>query len=259
MLFAFISIYTNIISRGRNSLGCAQDGFFFSQSCFSICLYPNSFTSLTGVSISKKYSCPHIPQVKTNLSVILPLQNYKPNYVLILVMRRPTHNNFARMITGRNITMKKINEINARIDNPTKNDKELRDLLGADNMDFMNLQQGAKHRKYNHDPIVGLANAMAIDPDHGFEVFMAHEMMDYLSNSIRDSLGTDSRDITEVILNRYLKSTNSNLPKVYKKKYKNPFFNGPPAKPNPLKAIQRKNRFYKAKIRKTNQLHNIWD
>ena len=150
------------------------------------------------------------------------------------------------MITGRGITMKKINEINARIDNPTKNDKELRDILG-DDYDFMGLQDKAKHRMYNHDPIIGLANAMAIDPKHGFEVFMAHEMMDYLSNAIRNAVGTESRDIQEIVLNRYLKSTNANLPKAYKKEYRNPFFNGPPKRPNPLKRIMRRNKFYKTK------------
>ena len=148
------------------------------------------------------------------------------------------------MLVGRSVRMKDINAIHQAIDVPTAFDKQLKEEMGlGDN--FMDLQKGGGlHRNYNHDPYIGLAKAMKINPQHGFEIYMSHLLMDRLSNMIRDSVGTDNRDIQEIILNRYLKSVNQNLPRTYVNR-KNPFFKSPIEKPDPLKKLRRKNRFYR--------------
>lgn len=104
--------------------------------------------------------------------------------------------------------VKDIDKINGAIDRPTKLTKELRNMYDTSSLDVFGLQEKGSHRKYGHD-IIGLAQAMALDPKNGANVYMSHMMLDMLSNQIRNQFGTDNRDIAEVFFNRTLKSINN--------------------------------------------------
>lgn len=153
-------------------------------------------------------------------------------------MRRHTHNRFARMITGHNVKVKDIDKINGVIDKPTKFDKEFQDMFGVTNQDYFGITGKAKHREYGHN-IFGMANAMSMNPEYGAEIFISHQLLDKMSNIIRDSLGTDNRDFAEILFNRMLKSMNEtqkvattttgfkrrkNIPNFEKKLKKNKFY-----------------------------------
>lgn len=120
------------------------------------------------------------------------------------------------MVIGSNkVKMKDIDIINGTIDKPSKVDKEFQDSLGLVNEDFLGLQNNATHRKYGHDPVLGLAKAMQMNNEYGWQIYMSHLMLDQMSNVVRDSLGSENRDIAEVLFNRMLKEMN-NSQKLYK-------------------------------------------
>lgn len=122
-------------------------------------------------------------------------------------MQRKTHNSFSRFYLGdRNVKMKDIDRINAAIDNPTSFDKSFTNLFNLQEFDFAGLTEKGSHRNYNHDPIMGLTKALAIDPVNGFDIYMAHVMMDKTSNIMRESLGNDNKAIAEILFNRMLRS-----------------------------------------------------
>jgi len=64
--------------------------------------------------------------------------------------------------------------------------------------------------------------AMSADPENGFQIYLSHVMLDKMSNIIRDTFGTDNRDLAEILFNRTLKNVN-NTQKLYKDN--NPFIN----------------------------------
>ncbi|MGN6707876.1 MAG: hypothetical protein ACTHKF_00815, partial [Candidatus Nitrosocosmicus sp.] len=111
------------------------------------------------------------------------------------------------MLVGNDVKVKDIDKIHSIIDKPSKLDKEFQDSFGLGNMDFLGITNNAKHREYGHD-IFGMINAMNANPQYGAEIYMSHIVLDKMSNIIRDSLGTDNRDMAEILFNRMLKSIN---------------------------------------------------
>lgn len=96
-------------------------------------------------------------------------------------------------------------------------DKNFTHLFDLQEFDFAGLTEKASHRKYNHDPIMGLTKALAIDPVNGPDIYFSHIIMDKMSNIMRDSLGTSNRDIAEIMFNQMLKSITPAPPfKTYK-------------------------------------------
>lgn len=134
-------------------------------------------------------------------------------------MRRETHNQWAKMLLGDNVKMKTIDAVNGAIDNPTKQDKIFRNLYNANEFDFLGLLEKGSHRQYNHDPLYGMMKALSIDPNHGVEAYLAHAMLDRLSNDMRISMGSDKRDILEVYFHRTLADINKKKVRKKKKNY----------------------------------------
>lgn len=104
--------------------------------------------------------------------------------------------------------MKTIDAVNGAIDSPTKQDKILRNLYNAKDFDFLGLLEKGSHRQVNHDPVSGIIKAVSIDPVHGMDIYMAHAMLDKLSNELRDVWGTDKRDMLEILFSRSLSNAN---------------------------------------------------
>lgn len=142
-------------------------------------------------------------------------------------MKRQTHTNFSKFYLGENrqIKVKDIDRIHGAIDSPTKMDKNFTNLFGLQEFDMAGLTEKASHRKYNHDPIMGLTKALAIDPDNGPDVYFSHILMDKMSNIMRDSLGTSNRDIAEILFNEMLKGMSTRPPKQtnFIQRYENKF------------------------------------
>ena len=107
------------------------------------------------------------------------------------------------MMLGDHIPMKVIDAVNAAIDNPSKQDKELTDYFGSDD-DYFGITTKAHHRKYGHD-MAGLMRAVMVSPEYGAEIWQCHIELDLRSNDLRDSYGTFTRDMTELNFNEYMK------------------------------------------------------
>lgn len=145
---------------------------------------------------------------------------------------------------GSDMKVKDIDRINGIIDRPSAIDKDFMDTFRDINSDIFGLYENGSHRNYNHD-LLGAIKAISADPDNGFQVYMSHIMLDKMSNMLRDSFGTDNRDVAEILFNRALKSVN-NSQKLYKSS--NPFLKKLKLKREPAynKKIKR-NKFYKMK------------
>lgn len=151
-------------------------------------------------------------------------------------MQRRTHNSFAKFYLGENreVKMKDIDAINGAIDSPTRMDKNFTRLFDLQEFDVAGLTEKGSHRNYNHDLVGGLTKALAIDPVNGFDIYMAHILMDKTSNIMREALGSDNKAIAEVIFNRMLRNVSDGA--------------RPPPRPTNLMKYEnrfKKNKFYR--------------
>lgn len=92
-----------------------------------------------------------------------------------------------------------INAINQRIDNPTFQDKIFSELLSR-YFPVPNLPQEG-HRKHNHDYLSAMKIGFTKGGVEGIEAGLYHQMEDMISNQLRDTVGSEGRDIIEALLN----------------------------------------------------------
>lgn len=110
--------------------------------------------------------------------------------------------------------MKLITSVNDRVDNPTIADMYMNRTIKSQNKrsgfmknpyDFFSLtSQG--HRTYNHDLLSGMfmgavqAQKMGLPMSYGMNAAVAHQMEDYFSNKLVNSMGTTGRNVMEALM-----------------------------------------------------------
>lgn len=95
---------------------------------------------------------------------------------------------------------------NSAIDNPRRAQRYgYRKMLGTN--DLPAPVEGALgvdtrgHRKYNHDIQSGFMAVGEVAPKHAAEIFIGHMLADKLSDQLRNSVGSDRRDLFEALVN----------------------------------------------------------
>lgn len=113
-----------------------------------------------------------------------------------------------------NIPMKLISNVNERVDNPTYADIFMNRAIKDHNKNqgyvknpydlFALTSQG--HRSRNHDLLSGMfsgavqAQKQGLPMSFGIQAAIAHQMEDYFSNKLVNSLGTQGRNVYEALM-----------------------------------------------------------
>jgi hypothetical protein len=95
---------------------------------------------------------------------------------------------------------------NASIDNPRRSQRyAYRKMMGTNDLPAQ--VEGALgvdtrgHRKMNHDIQSGFMAVGEVAPKYAAEIFIGHMIADKLSDQLRNSVGSDRRDLFEALVN----------------------------------------------------------
>src|SRR5215210_4023419 len=120
-------------------------------------------------------------------------------------MDRRSHNRFCKTLFP-HLKMSTIDNANSAIDNPSRLQRyRYRKFFGSNELPHP--IQGALgvdargHRRYNHDLVGGFLACFEIDPKHAMELFMSHIILDRISDNIRNTAGSDKRDLIQSLMN----------------------------------------------------------
>jgi hypothetical protein len=101
------------------------------------------------------------------------------------------------------ISFKIIDETNRAIDSPDKKMLALQQsgVIDPRVMDIFKLgKQG--HRKYNHSVPSAFLSAYQISPRYAADLAIAHLLADRMGNYMHDSIGTESKEVVEALINK---------------------------------------------------------
>jgi hypothetical protein len=101
------------------------------------------------------------------------------------------------------IPFKTIDGVNRAIDNPDKKMLALQQsgVINPQVMDWFKLTKHG-HRKYNHSVPSAFLSAYQIDPKHAADLAIAHLLADRIGNYMHDSIGTESKEVVEALINK---------------------------------------------------------
>lgn len=95
---------------------------------------------------------------------------------------------------------------NSAIDNPKRSQRyTYRKMMGTNELPAP--VEGALgvdtrgHRRYNHDIASGFMAVGEVAPKYAAEIFIGHMIADKLSDQMRNSIGSDRRDLFEALVN----------------------------------------------------------
>lgn len=117
-------------------------------------------------------------------------------------MNARTHRNFSKMLFP-HIPFRVIDATNRAIDSPNKKMIALQTAGVVDPraLDVFKLtKQG--HRKYNHSVPSAFLAAYQINPEHAADLAIAHLLADRMGNYMHDSVGTESKEVIESLINK---------------------------------------------------------